>query len=120
MARPRPRTDCVRGSDNDSRKVLEAEGKRSKEDRRGSRGSPGEREAVTLPSASIHERLGFTRREQQIIALLAQGLSNKEIASQFCLSEQKVKNHLYRMKQKSGADGRMGIVRQCRTQGFFV
>ncbi|MBZ5541572.1 MAG: response regulator transcription factor [Acidobacteriia bacterium] len=79
-----------------------------------------EREAVTLPSASIHERLGFTRREQQIIALLAQGLSNKEIASQFCLSEQTVKNHLYRMKQKSGADGRMGIVRQCRTQGFFV
>ena len=79
-----------------------------------------EREAVTMPSASVHERLGFTRREQQIISLLARGLSNKEIASQFCLSEQTVKNHLYRMKQKSGAADRMGIVRQCRTHGFFV
>ncbi|MBZ5701602.1 MAG: response regulator transcription factor [Acidobacteriia bacterium] len=79
-----------------------------------------EREAVALPSASIHEQLGFTRREQQIIPLLAQGLSNKEIASHFSLSEQTVKNHLYRMKRKSGAEGRMGIVQQCRTQGFFV
>lgn len=79
-----------------------------------------EREAGTLPSASVRERLGFTRREQQIIPLVAQGLSNKEIANHFCLSEQTVKNHLYRMKQKSGAEDRLGIVRLCRRQGFFV
>ncbi len=79
-----------------------------------------EREAAVLPSASLREQLGFTRREQQIIPLIAQGLTNKEIANHLYLSEQTVKNHLYRMKKKSGAGDRLDIVRHCRTQGFVV
>jgi len=79
-----------------------------------------EREATALPSASVHQRLGLTRREQQIVPLIAQGLTNKEIANQFCLSEQTIKNHLYRMKHKIGAPDRLGIVQLCRTQGFIV
>ena len=79
-----------------------------------------EREAVSLPSANIHKKLGLTRREQQLIPLVAQGLTNKEIANHFCLSEQTVKNHLYRMKHKVGADDRLGIVQACRTEGLFV
>lgn len=79
-----------------------------------------EREATCFPSASLHQRLGLTRREQQLIPLVAEGLTNKEIANHFCLSEQTVKNHLYRMKQKVGADDRLGIVQMCRTQGFLV
>lgn len=79
-----------------------------------------EREATSLPSASVHLQLGLTRREQQLVPLIAQGLTNKEIANHFCLSEQTVKNHLYRMKHKVRADGRLGIVQVCRTQGFMV
>lgn len=79
-----------------------------------------EHEATCFPSASVHQRLGLTRREQQLIPLIAEGLTNKEIANHFCLSEQTVKNHLYRMKQKVGADDRLGIVQVCRTQGFMV
>jgi len=79
-----------------------------------------EREATCFPSASVHQRLGLTRREQQLIPLVAEGLTNKEIANRFCLSEQTVKNHLYRMKQKIGADDRLSIVQMCRTQGFMV
>jgi len=79
-----------------------------------------EREATSVHSATIHPRLGLTRREQQIVPLIAQGLTNKEIANQFCLSEQTVKNHLYRMKHKVGAGDRFGIVHLCRTQGFLV
>lgn len=63
-----------------------------------------EREATSLPSAAVHQRLGLTRREQQLIPLIAQGLTNKEIANHFCLSEQTVKNHLYRMKHKVGQE----------------
>src|SRR5260370_46028 len=78
-----------------------------------------EREATSFPSASVHQRLGLTRREQQLIPLIAEGLTNKEIANRFCLSEQTVKNHLYRMKHKIGAEDRLGIVQVCRTSGFM-
>lgn len=79
-----------------------------------------ERDATSLHSSSLQPKLGLTRREQQIVPLIAQGLTNKEIANKFCLSEQTVKNHLYRMKHKVGADDRFGIVHLCRTQGFLV
>ncbi|MGH9743969.1 MAG: LuxR C-terminal-related transcriptional regulator [Candidatus Acidiferrum sp.] len=79
-----------------------------------------EREATSLHSTSLQPKLGLTRREQQIVPLIAQGLTNKEIASKFCLSEQTIKNHLYRMKHKVGAGDRFGIVHLCRTHGFLV
>jgi|HubBroStandDraft_6_1064221.scaffolds.fasta_scaffold176714_2 DNA-binding NarL/FixJ family response regulator len=79
-----------------------------------------EREATSFPSAGVRQRLGLTRREQQLIPLIAEGLTNKEIANRFCLSEQTVKNHLYRMKHKVGAGDRLDIVQVCRIQGFMV
>jgi len=42
-----------------------------------------EREATSFPSASAHQRVGLTRREQQLIPLIADGLANKEIANRF-------------------------------------
>lgn len=77
-----------------------------------------EREAAWMPCASPRRRLGLTRREQQLIPLIAQGLTNKEIANHFSLSEQTVKNHLYRMKHKVGAEDRLDIVQVYRTQVF--
>jgi DNA-binding NarL/FixJ family response regulator len=79
-----------------------------------------EREASSFPSASVQQRLGLTGREQQLIPLIAEGLTNKEIANRFCLSEQTVKNHLYRMKQKIGAKDRLSMVQVCRAQGFMI
>jgi DNA-binding NarL/FixJ family response regulator len=79
-----------------------------------------ESEAASLPCASAGRRLGLTRREQQLIPLIAKGLTNKEIANHFSLSEQTVKNHLYRMKHKVGAEDRLDIVQLYRTQGFLV
>jgi DNA-binding NarL/FixJ family response regulator len=79
-----------------------------------------ERETPELPCASPRQRLGLTRREQQIVPLIAKGLTNKEIANHFCLSEQTVKNHLYRMKHKIGAEDRLSIVQRFRTQGFLL
>jgi DNA-binding NarL/FixJ family response regulator len=79
-----------------------------------------ESEAASLPCASARRRLGLTRREQQLVPLIARGLTNKEIASHFSLSEQTVKNHLYRMKHKTGAEDRLDIVQLYRLQGFLV
>lgn len=79
-----------------------------------------ESEASALLPVSARRSLGLTRREQQLIPLIAKGLTNKEIANHFSLSEQTIKNHLYRMKQKMGAEGRLDIVQLCRVQGFLV
>lgn len=79
-----------------------------------------EKQAEMLPSAALHRDLGLTRREQQLIPLLTRGLTNKEIANHFSLSEQTVKNHLYRMKRKIGAHGRLEIVDVCRQHGFLA
>jgi DNA-binding NarL/FixJ family response regulator len=79
-----------------------------------------ERETPELPCASPRQRLGLTRREQQLVPLIAEGFTDKEIANHFCLSEQTVKNHLYRMKHKIGAEDRLNIVQRFRTQGFLL
>jgi len=79
-----------------------------------------ESDAAGLPCASGRRRLGLSRRELQLIPLIAQGLTNKEIANHFSLSEQTVKNHLYRMKHKIGAEDRLEMVQLYRTQGFLV
>jgi DNA-binding NarL/FixJ family response regulator len=73
-----------------------------------------------LPFGSPTQRLGLTRREQQIVPLIAKGFTNKEIANHFCLSEQTVKNHLYRMKHKTGAEDRLSIVQKFRHQGLLL
>jgi DNA-binding NarL/FixJ family response regulator len=79
-----------------------------------------ESDATGLPCTSSKRRMGLSRRELQLIPLIAQGLTNKEIASHFSLSEQTVKNHLYRMKHKIGAEDRLEMVQLYRTQGFLV
>lgn len=79
-----------------------------------------ETDATSLPCTSRKRRLGLSRRELQLIPLIAQGLTNKEIANHFSLSEQTVKNHLYRMKHKIGAEDRLEMVQLYRTQGFLV
>jgi DNA-binding NarL/FixJ family response regulator len=79
-----------------------------------------ESDATSLPCTNSKRRLGLSRRELQLIPLIAQGLTNKEIANHFSLSEQTVKNHLYRMKHKIGAEDRLEMVQLYRTQGFLV
>jgi DNA-binding NarL/FixJ family response regulator len=79
-----------------------------------------EKSATSLPSSIVRDSLGLTQREQELVPLLARGASNKEIADQFCLSEQTVKNHLYRVKQKVGAANRLAIVHLCRSHGLNV
>lgn len=79
-----------------------------------------ESDTASLPCVSGRRHSGLSRRELQLIPLIAQGLTNKEIANHFSLSEQTVKNHLYRMKHKIGAEDRLEMVQLYRTQGFLV
>src|SRR5258708_34209699 len=49
----------------------------------------------------------LTAREQQVLHLLADGLSNYELATVLRLSEHTVKNHLFRIYDKLGVSNRM-------------
>lgn len=73
-----------------------------------------------LPNSRIKAQLGLTRREQQLLPLIAQGLTNKEIASRLNLSEQTIKNHIHRILQRTGASGRLEVVEAVRANGVAV
>jgi len=60
--------------------------------------------------------LGLSRREQQMVELLRERLTNKEIAARLCLSEQTIKNHIHHILRKVGVSGRSGIVELCENR----
>jgi two-component system, NarL family, nitrate/nitrite response regulator NarL len=60
--------------------------------------------------------LRLTRRQQELVPMIAQGLTNKEIASYLNLSEQTVKNHIHRMLRKTGANDRAEVIEIARSQ----
>jgi DNA-binding NarL/FixJ family response regulator len=61
---------------------------------------------------------GLSRREQQLVQLLSQRLTNKEIAMRLNLAEQTVKNHVHSILRKVGAENRSGIVERYELQRF--
>jgi DNA-binding NarL/FixJ family response regulator len=60
--------------------------------------------------------LRLTRRQQELVPMIARGLTNKEIASHLNLSEQTVKNHIHRMLRKVGANDRLQVIEIARTE----
>ncbi len=52
----------------------------------------------------------LSKREEQVVACVAEGLTNREIAKQLNLSEHTVKNYLFRIFDKLGISGRVELV----------
>ena len=52
---------------------------------------------------------GLTRRELDILTTIVAGLSNKEIARRFALSEDTVKHHLTNIFDKVGVNSRLEL-----------
>ena len=73
-------------------------------------------------SAVLNQRvcakLGLTPRQQQLLAFLARGLTNKEIAANLHLSEFTVKNHVHRIMRQLNADSRYAAVQTVCEGGF--
>jgi len=58
------------------------------------------------PPANTSAEQSFSRRERQIVLLIAEGLTNREIAAQLNISEQTVKAHISRIFRKANVTSR--------------
>ncbi len=80
-------------------------------------------EAVALeafaPDTARQQTLGITARELEILTLVAQGLSNREIATQLFVSENTVKTHCARAFDKLGAVRRTQAVQRGKEWGLL-
>ena len=65
-------------------------------------------------------RFGLTHRQSQLVALVARGLSNKEIAASLNVSEFTVKSHLRRIMKQVNAESRFEAVDLIRAGGASV
>jgi DNA-binding CsgD family transcriptional regulator len=72
-----------------------------------------------LPDDQKRDRLGITRRELEILELIAQGLSNREIAGKLFVSENTVKTHCSRAFDKLGARRRTQAVQLGKELGLL-
>lgn len=66
------------------------------------------------PNDAAAEQLGITRREREVLGLLAAGQSNKEIARKLGLSPNTVKTHIARLYEKLEAVRRTDAVLRAR------
>ena len=65
-------------------------------------------------------QLGLSRRESEVVALLVNGLSNREIADQLMLGEETVKTHLRHIYKKLDVSDRVHAVAIVLRQGIFT
>jgi DNA-binding NarL/FixJ family response regulator len=71
-------------------------------------------EGITqVPSLRMVNAMGIkllTPREEQVVALVAGGLSNREVAHELSLSEHTIKKYLFRIFDKLGISSRVELV----------
>jgi two-component system NarL family response regulator len=65
-------------------------------------------------------RPDLTLRQQQLVTLVAKGLTNKEIASHLNLSEFTVRNHIHKILKQVDAGSRSEAVQTIRAYGYSI
>src|SRR5712692_6335465 len=78
------------------------------------------RMAREMPVQSSNSRSDLTLRQQQLVALVAKGLTNKEITSHLNLSEFTVRNHIHRILKQVDAGSRGEAVEAIRAGGYSI
>jgi DNA-binding NarL/FixJ family response regulator len=81
--------------------------------------TPSHLESVSAPP-KVRERNPLSAREREIVALVAQGYKNKEMAEKMFISEQTVKNHLHNIFDKLGVSDRLELALYAIHQGLHT
>jgi DNA-binding NarL/FixJ family response regulator len=70
--------------------------------------------------ARERDRTPLSQREREIVALVAQGFKNKEMAEKLFISEQTVKNHLHNIFDKLGVSDRLELALFAIHKGLHI
>ena len=73
-----------------------------------------------MPAHDAAAKPDLTLRQQQLVTLVAKGLTNKEIASHLNLSEFTVRNHIHRILKQVDAGSRSEAVETIRAYGYSI
>jgi DNA-binding NarL/FixJ family response regulator len=73
-----------------------------------------------MPLQNPTSKPDLTLRQQQLVTLVARGLTNKEIASHLNLSEFTVRNHIHRILKQVDAGSRSQAVETIRAYGYSI
>ncbi len=76
--------------------------------------------AREIPVQNAPPKPDLTLRQQQLVTLVAKGLTNKEIASHLNLSEFTVRNHIHRILKQVDAGSRSEAVETIRAYGYPI
>lgn len=76
--------------------------------------------SATSPASTARADDLLSEREVEVLALVARGLSNREIATQLFLSEGTIKAHISHIMAKLGAERRTELVRYAVSRGLDV
>ena len=71
------------------------------------------------PSSKLMESVRMTKRERQVIHLISDGLTNKEIAQKLYLSTYTVKSHVHNILEKLALHTRLQIAKYAHTSEDF-
>ncbi|MCZ2073881.1 MAG: response regulator transcription factor [Bryobacterales bacterium] len=74
----------------------------------------------SAPGGKTRERSPLSAREREIVALVAQGYKNKEMAEKMFISEQTVKNHLHNIFDKLGVSDRLELALYAIHKGLHL
>lgn len=72
-----------------------------------------------LPPKIINHSVRMTRREREVIELIAEGLTNKEIASNLHLSTYTIKSHVHNILEKLALNTRIQIAKHAHNSQSF-
>jgi DNA-binding NarL/FixJ family response regulator len=67
----------------------------------------------------LMESVRMTKRERQVVGLIADGMTNKEIAQELHLSTSTVKSHIHNILEKLALRSRVQIARYAHTSGEY-
>ena len=85
-----------------------------------STGMEGSGSGQGAPGSKGRERSPLSAREREIVALVAQGYKNKEMAEKMFISEQTVKNHLHNIFDKLGVSDRLELALYAIHKGLHL